>query len=133
VDQLELERPQLRFLPRWQLLERRLAQLVLVELGADHVHRQQPAVDHGRHAELAQHVGERSDVVLVAVGEHDRLDLAAALAQRGEVGEHQVDAQHVGRRKHQPGIDDHDPSLALEDGHVLSDLPQAPQGDDANG
>ena len=64
-----------------QLLERDVAELVLVELRAHHPDRQQAAVDHGRDADLAQHVGQGPDVVLVAVGEDDRLDVVGALAQ----------------------------------------------------
>ena len=41
--------PRLDLLPRRQLLQRRVAELVLVELGADHADRQQAAVDHRRH------------------------------------------------------------------------------------
>ena len=49
-------------------------------------------------AELAQHERQRADVVLVPVREHDRLDVLGALAQVGEVGQHEVDAELVGRR-----------------------------------
>ena len=62
-----------------------------------------------------------------AVGEHDRLDVVGALAQVGEVGQHEVDAEHLGGREHQPGVDDDDPAVALDDGHVLADLAQPPE------
>ena len=116
--------PSLHLLPRRQLLQRRVAELVLVELGADHADRQQAAVDHRRHADLAQHVGQRADVVLVAVGEDDRLDVVGAVAQVGEVGQDEVDPEHLGGREHQAGVDDDDPAVVLDDGHVLADLPQ---------
>ena len=112
-------------------LERRVADLVLLELRAHQPDRQRPAVDRRRHADLAQHVGQRADVVLVAVGEHDRLDVVGALAQVGEVGQHEVDPEHLGGREHQPGVDDDDPAVVLDDGHVLADLPQAPEREDA--
>ncbi len=121
--------PALDLLPRRQLLQRRrLAELVLVELGADHPDRQQAAVDHRRHADLAEHVGQRPDVVLVAVGEDDRLDVVCALAQVGEVGQHEVDPVHLGGREHQPRVDDDDAAVVLDHGHVLADLAEAAQG-----
>ena len=128
VDQLELEGPALDLLPRRQLLQRRVGELVLVELGAHHPDRQQAAVDHRRHADLAQHVGQGADVVLVAVGEDDRLDVVGAVAQVGEVGQDEVDAVHLGGREHQPGVDDDDPAVVLDHGHVLADLAEAAQG-----
>ena len=131
VDQLQPEGAGLHLLPRRQLLQRRVAELVLVELGADHPDRQQAAVDHRRRADLAQHVGQRADVVLVAVGEDDRLDVVGALAQVGEVGQDQVDAEHLGGREHQPGVDDDDPAVVLDHGHVLADLPQPAEREDA--
>ena len=119
--------PAWTFSPGGQLLQRRVAELVLVELGADHADRQQAAVDHRRHADLAQHVGQRPDVVLVAVGEDDRLDVVGAVAQVGEVGQDEVDAEHLGGREHQAGVDDDDPAAVLDHGHVLADLAQSPE------
>ena len=82
-------------------------------------------------ADLAQDVGQCPDVVLVAVGEDDRLDVLGALAQVGEVGQDQVDAEHLGSRERQPGVDDDDPAAVFDDGHVLADLPQPAEGDHA--
>ena len=93
--------------------------------------RQQAAVDHRRLADLAQHVGQRPDVVLVAVGEDDRLDVVGAVAQVGEVGQDEVDPEHLGGREHQAGVDDDDPAVVLDHGHVLADLPQPAEGEDA--
>ncbi len=81
--------------------------------------------------QLAQHPGQRAEMVLVAVRDDDRLDVARALAQVGEVGQDEVDADHLGRREAQPDVDDDDPLVVLDDGHVLADLPQAAEGQDA--
>ena len=89
-----------------QVAQRHVAQLVLLELRADHPDRQPAAVDRRRDADLAEDVGQRADVVLVAVGEHDRVDVVDPLAQVGEVGQHEVDPEHLGGREHQPGVDD---------------------------
>ena len=60
--------------------------------------------------ELAQDPRQRAEVVLVAVGDDDRLDVLGALAQVGEVRQHEVDAEHVGGREAQAGVDDDDPA-----------------------
>ena len=70
-------------------------------------------------------------MVLVPVGDDDRLDVARALAQVGEVGQHEVDPDHLGRRKAQADVDDDDPVVVLDDRHVLADLPQSAEGQDA--
>ena len=92
-----------------------------------------PAVD-GRGvlaAELAQHPRQRAEVILVAVRDHDRLDVVGALAQIAEVRQHEVDAEHVGGREPQPGVDDDDPAVVLDDRHVLADLAQPAERQDA--
>ena len=63
-------------------------------------------------------------MVLVPVGEDDRLDVVDAVAQVGEVGQDEVDAEHLGGREHQAGVDDDDPAVVLDHGHVLADLAQ---------
>src|SRR5271155_2318223 len=70
-------------------------------------------------------------MVLVAMGDHDRLDVLRALAQVGEVGQHKVDADHLRSREAQPDVDDDYPAVLLDDRHVLADLPQAAEGQDA--
>ena len=135
VDELDLERPRLDLLARREHLEVGLAQPVLVELGARHRDRQLAAVDH-RHRrlpQLAQHPRQRADVVLVAVGDDDRLDVVDVLAQVGEVRQHEVDAHHLGGREAQPAVDHDDRAVVLDDGHVLADLADAPEREDAQG
>src|SRR5439155_11277338 len=86
---------------------------------------------HGR--ELAQDVRQRPDVVLVAVREDDRLDVRGPLAQVREVRQDQIDPQLVRGREHQPGVHHDDAAVVLDDGHVLADLPQPPEREDAQG
>ena len=76
-------------------------------------------------AEVAQHPRQRAEVVLVAVRDDDRLDVVDVLAQVREVGQHEVDAHHLGRREAQPAVDDDDPAVVLDDRHVLADLADA--------
>src|SRR5581483_12499394 len=65
--------------------------------------------------------------------EHDRLDVARPLAQVGEVRQHEVDPELVGRGEHEPGVDHDDPVVVLDDRHVLADLPEPAEWQDAQG
>jgi hypothetical protein len=127
VDQLERERPELDLIAGIEVDQLDVAELVLVELRARHRHRQRPAVDRRRRlrAQLAQHPRQRAEVILVAVCDDDRLDVRGALEQVGEVGQDEVDADHLGRREAQADVDDDDPPVLLDDRHVLADLAQA--------
>ena len=77
--------------------------------------------------------GSAAEVVLVAVRDHDRLDVVDALAQVGEVRQHEVDAELLGGREAQAGVDHDDAAVVLDDGHVLADLAHASQREDAQG
>src|SRR6185437_14326505 len=76
------------------------------------------------------HPGQSADVILVAVGDHDRLDVLGPVAQIAEIREHQVDTEHVGGREAQPGVDHDDPAVVLDDRHVLPDLAQPAERQD---
>ena len=67
------------------------------------------------------------------VRDHDRLDVVDALAQVGEVRQHEVDAELLGGREAQPGVDHDDAPAVLDDGHVLADLAHASQREDPQG
>ena len=81
-------------------------------------------------AALAQEVRRRADVVLVAVGQHQRLDLVEAVPDRVEVGEDQVDAGLVVLGEQHAAVDDQQPAVVLEDGHVAADLAEAAERGD---
>src|SRR5439155_6071054 len=82
-------------------------------------------------AQLAQDERQRAEVILVAVRHDDRLDVPRSLAQVGEVGQHEVDADHLRGGKAQPHVDHDDAPVELDDRQVLADLPQASEGEDA--
>ena len=135
VHQLERERARARASrPASTSLQLDVAQLVLVELRARHRDRQRarrrPATS-PLEPELAHHPRQRAEVVLVAVRDDDRLDVARALAQVGEVGQHEVDPDHLGRREAQPDVDDDDAAVVLDDRHVLADLAEPAERQDA--
>ena len=81
-------------------------------------------------AALAEEVRRGADVVLVAVGEHQRLDLVEAVPDRVEVGEDQVDARVVLLGEEDAAVDDQQPLVVLEDGHVATDLAEPAERDD---
>ena len=70
---------------------------------------------------------QAADVVFVAMREDDADHLALAMQQVGDVGEHEIDPEHVLLRKHQPRVDDQDLALPLERPHVDPDLAEAAQ------
>jgi hypothetical protein len=77
--------------------------------------------------ELAEQIGQRSHVVLVAVGEDDGLQAVRALPQVLEVGKDEIDARHLHLGEGQPRVDHQDAALDLQSGHVASDLSEAAQ------
>ena len=83
-----------------------------------------------RDADLAQQVRQRADVVLVRVREHDAR-APSRVAEVREVGQHEVDAEVLVAREREPGVDDDRSPARLVDGHVLADLAEAAERDDA--
>ena len=111
------------------LVERHLAlQPVLAQLGVDQ-RQGQPGAVH-RHVDLLEQVGQRAHVVLVAVGEDDAQHAVLVLHDVGEVGQHQIDAEHLVVGEHEAGVDDENGVAVLQDHHVLADGPQSPEGYD---
>ena len=56
-----------------------------------------------------------------------------ALEQPADVGEHEVDAEHVVARELDAAVEHDDLAAVLDGGHVLADLAEAPEGDDPYG
>jgi hypothetical protein len=105
---------------------------VLLELGVEEGERELRADDRDV-AALAQQVRHAADVVLVPVGEHDADDVLQTVTDRAEVGQDQVDAGLVLLGEEDAAVDDEKLAAVLEDGHVATDLSEAPEGDDAQG
>ena len=89
----------------------------------------QPSRDDGVHLDLAQEVREPSDVVLVAVREDDRADAAAL--EVADVREQEIDTEMLVAREREPRVDDDQLARRLVHGHVLADLAEAAERDDA--
>ena len=133
VDRDELEVEDAELLPRPLLDRQRIrGEAVLLELGLDEGEGQLRADD--RDVGLAlQQERHRADVVLVAVGEDDGLDLVEPAVEVLEVGQDQVDPRVVVLREEHAAVDDQQAALGLEDGHVAANLPETSEGDDAQG
>ncbi len=127
AERAELDRP----VARHQLLQLGDAQqAVLVELRL-HERERQPRREDERHAHLAHQVRKGADVILVPVREHDRSHHLLPIPQVPEVGKDEIDTEMLVSREGEPGVDHDDRSVRLVDGHVLADLAEAPERDDA--
>src|SRR6266516_1944284 len=123
---LDAEGDQLHGVPHSNLAQVRLAQdAMLPKLRLDESQRQ-PRAEHGN-VQLLQRKRQATDVVLMPVGEENPEDLAPAVEQIRDVGQDQVDAEHVLLREHQPGVHDQDSVLPLERPHVDADLAETAQ------
>ena len=101
---------------------------VLAQLVAQESQRQRRAVD--GHGESGQHVRQCADVVLMAVREDDAADVTDTFLQPRDVRDHEVDAEHLLLREHEPGVDDHDVIAAAQRHHVAADLAQTAKRDE---
>ena len=125
-----VERPDLDLVARVEREQRVVVELVLLDLVAEQAAGEGGGVD--RHArELRQHVRQRADVVLVGMGDEERLDVGAAFLEVGDVGDDEVDPEHLLVGEHQAAVDDDDLVAVLEDVHVLADLAHPAERDDA--
>ena len=124
-----VERPDVDLVARLQGDERVVVELVLLDLVAEESARQRAGVD-GHAGELREHVRQRADVILVGMGDEERLDVGAAFLEVRDVGDDEVDPEHLLVREHQTAVDDDDLVPVLEDVHVLADLAHPAERDD---
>ncbi len=103
----------------------------LLDAVAGEAERERRAED--REDQLAQQERQAADVVLVAVGGDAALDAVGVLAQPREVGQHQVDAEHVGVGEHQPAVEQHDAAVASMQPQLRPISPRPPRKTDADG
>ena len=109
--------------------QRVVVELVLLDLVAEQAAGQGRGVDRDAR-ELGQDVRQAADVILVGVGDEERLDVLPALLEVGDVRHDEVDAEHLLVGEHQPAVDDDDVVAVLEDVHVLADLAHPAERDD---
>ena len=83
-----------------------------------------------RRVDLFRQVRESADMVLMTMREQDAPHLLAILDHVREVGQDQIDAEHVVIGEHETTVDKDDGVLVLEHHHVLADSPQSAKGYD---
>ena len=103
-------------------------QAVLFQLVLDQTNGEPGGVDGQIH--LPQQIGQAADVILVAVGDDYALDPVLVLHHIGEIGDDQVDAEHLAVREDQAAVHQQHIPLTLIEGDVLAHFAQAAQGDD---
>ena len=107
-------------------LDQRRVDPVLAQLGRDQGEGE-PRPDQRDVAAQPQQVGDGADVVLVPVGEDDGVDVVEPVLDDPEVGQDQVDAGLLGLGEQHAAVDDQQPAVELEHGHVAADLAEAAQ------
>ena len=125
-----MERPDVDLVARFEADQRVVVELVLLDLVAEQPAGQGRGIDRDA-GELRQHVRQGADVVLVGMGDQERLDVGAPFLQVGDVGDDQVDPEHLLVGEHQAAVDHDDLVAVLEDVHVLADLAHPAERDDA--
>ena len=127
MDGLDGKAAQTEFLPGLDLVHLGAApQPVLLQLVAQKAQREPGGVD--GHIDLLEQIGNGTDVVLVAVGDEQAADLILVLHDKGEVGDHQIHAEHIAVGENRTAVHNEHIPLALVDGEVLADLAQTAQG-----
>ena len=122
-----VKQPSLSFWPGGDLHEFGLAcKAELFQLIADEAAGQAGAVD--GQIEFLQQIGDAADVVLMAVGDEQALDLILILHHKGEVGDNHIDAEHIVIRENEAAVHDDHIAAALIDRHVLATSPRPPSG-----
>ena len=126
-EELEVEGPDLAPFP-FAHLDQLGALTVLLCLRRKQGQREPRAVDRhvGTQTKEERH---RADVVLVTVRQHQRVNLGEPVFDRPEVRQDQVDTGLVVLREQHPAVDDQEPAVELEDGHVTADPTDAAQRD----
>src|SRR5699024_8298936 len=130
-EELQVEGAEALPMPFFDLDRGRL-DAVLAQLGGQE--RQcEPGTDERDVGALTQQERHTADVVLVPMGEHDRLDVVESVPDVVEVRQDQVDAGLFLLGEEHTAVDDEQPAVVLEDGHVATDLAKTAQGDHAQG
>ena len=109
--------------------ELRLAhKVVLLELELDEAQRQRRGVHGG--IDGLQHIRQRADVVLVAVGDEEAAELLLVFRKIGDVRNDKVHAVHVVLGEAEAAVDDDHVLAVFQHGHVLADLIQTAERND---
>ena len=104
---------------------------VLLEPGTDEAQGELGAVD--GQVDVAEEIGEAADVVFVAVGNDDAAKTVGVFTDVGEIGDDEVDPEHLGVGEHDAAIDDHGVVGGFEDGAIAADFAESAERNYADG
>ena len=108
-----------------------LEQSVLFEFLAHQREREFRAVD--GHVQIANHVGNRADMILVRMREKNRFHLLLALLQESDIGDDDVNAEKFCFGEHQACVDDDNLVSASQGHHVHAEFAKPAEGNGPNG
>ena len=125
---LALENAVRRTLALVNLLEHRLDPVFAAFL----VHQRQRELrsDHRNVGAQLEQERDGTDVVLVRVGEHERLDVFEAVLDQAQVRKDQIDTGLIVRREQHPAVHDQQTAQMLENRHIAADFADATQRGD---
>ena len=130
AEGFDRERSNLKSAARIERAQRVCGDLELLQLVGEEPARKGAGVD--RHArKFREDVRERADVILVSVGDEDRLHGTAACAQVADVRNDDVDAKGGLVGEGEAAVDEDDGVLILVEVEVLPNLPHAAERDQA--
>ena len=131
VHEFQVERADLELVASLDLDERRV-DAVFLALGLNEGEGELGADQRNVRAELEQ-VRHATDVVFVAVGEHERLDLVETVFDVVEVRQDEVHARLFLFREEHAAVDEQDMSVVFDHVHVAADLAQTAERHDTHG
>ena len=102
---------------------------MLFKLPFDEADGQPGSID--RNINGAQQVGQRSDMVLVPMGDKNAPNMLCCALGVGKIRDDQIDTQEIFIGKSQTAIHNNAVLVAFVKGHVFADLAQSPQRNDA--
>ena len=108
-----------------------LVEFMFFQLAQQQPQGQAGAVDSGG-AEALPQKGQSADVVFVAMGQDQADNISTPLFKGTDVGQYQVDAEHVGFGKHQSAIDQQDFALRFDAEQVHTNFTKTAKGEQAD-
>ena len=127
MDGLDLEGPHLEPAARLKLVDdHAVIEVSLLQRRPDHLGRERRCVD--GQINLLEQVGDRADVIEVAVGDDEPCDAGLVLHQPVEIWHHQLNSQRLLVREGHSAVDDQQHPVLLKDGTVHSNLTKAAKG-----
>ena len=129
VDEFDLKAAELKLIARLFREDLRMVQqVVLFQPELNDRSRQRGRID--RHIQLLEHIRDRTDVILMTVGDDHAADAVFVRLQIADIGDDQIHTVEVLIRKAHAAVDKEHILAVLVDGEVLADLTKPAERDD---